>query len=311
VSNPRIPFELLSARQPLSPPGGKPLIVQIVVNVEHWPFDRPMPRQALTPTTGVHPKPDVPNWSWAEYGMRCGMPRLIELFGRLEISAATAINASVIDSYPALADAVLRAGWEFMGHCWFQRTLQGEEDEAAVISACVERLRRFTGHRTRGWLGAGLHETDHTPEHLKAAGIDYVSDWVLDDLPCWMRTAQGNLLVMPYTVELNDTVIYAIEKHDGDELFRRVAATVATFEMELPLNPRVLTIALHPYAAGVPHRLPYLERTLRMLKARNDTVFMTGGEIATWYMEAERAALQAQDRGAKRPVDPPSGAQRT
>ena len=39
--------------------------------------------------------------------MRCGLPRLIELFNRLEVPAATAINASVIDAYPALAEAIL------------------------------------------------------------------------------------------------------------------------------------------------------------------------------------------------------------
>lgn len=290
MTNPRIPFQLSSARRRLAAPAGKPLIVQLVVNVEHWPFDQPMPRQALTPTAGAKPKPDVPNWAWAEYGMRCGLPRLIELFDRLGVPAATTINASVIDAYPALAEAILKAGWEFMGHGWTQRSLQQEEDEVAVIRRCVERLLSFIGRAPRGWLGAGLHETEHTPEHLKEAGIEYVSDWVLDDLPCWMTTANGPLIAMPYSLELNDTVIYAIEKHPGEEIFRRVADTVATFERELEQNPRVITIALHPYAIGVPHRLPHLERALQMLRARNDTVFMTGSAIADWFVAADRAA---------------------
>lgn len=283
MTNPRIPYELSSARRRLQPPGGKPLIVQLVVNVEHWPFDRAMPRQTLTPTAGSQPKPDVPNWSWAEYGMRCGMPRLIELFSRLEIPAAAAINASVIDAYPALAAAIRDAGWEFMGHGWTQRSLQQEQDETAVIRACVERISSFVGRPPRGWLGAGLHETNETPERLKEAGIEYVSDWVLDDLPCWMTTGKGPLIAMPYSVEINDTVIYAIEKHSGEEIVRRVADAVETFEREFDRNPRVMTIALHPYAIGTPHRLPHLERALQMLKARRDTVFMTGAAIADWF----------------------------
>ena len=24
--------------------------------------------------------PDIPNFSWAEYGMRCGMPRILDMF---------------------------------------------------------------------------------------------------------------------------------------------------------------------------------------------------------------------------------------
>lgn len=292
MTNPRIPFELSNARRRLAPPGGKPLIVQLVVNVEHWPFDQAMPRQTLTPTAGSQPKPDVPNWSWAEYGMRCGVPRLIELFARLEIPAAATINASVIDAYPALAGAIRDAKWEFMGHGWTQRSLQQEQDEATVIHRCVERISSFVGHPPRGWLGAGLHETDRTPEHLKEAGIEYVSDWVLDDLPCWMVTAKGPLIAMPYSVEINDTVIYAIEKHSGEEIVRRVADAVKTFERELALNPRVITIALHPYAIGTAHRLPHLERALQMLKARSDTVFMTGSAIADWFITASGGKRQ-------------------
>jgi allantoinase len=294
MSNPRIPFQLSSERPRLPPPGGKPLIVHIVVNIEHWPFDRPMPRQIFTPPHGIQPKPDVPNFSWSEYGMRCGLPRLVDLLGRLGVPASTAINASVLDTYPSLADAVCEAGWELMGHGYFQRTLQQEPDERQAVRDSVERLSRRTGKRVRGWLGPGLHETDNTPEILKEAGIDYVCDWALDDLPCWMTTARGPLIAMPYAIELNDTVMYSIDKHGSDEIMRRVTDTVATLESELPRNPRVLTIALHPYAIGVPHRLPYLARAIEFLKARHDSVFMTGSAIADWFIAADAQSRSDQ-----------------
>jgi allantoinase len=287
MSNPRVPFQLSSERTRFAPPGGKPLICHIVVNIEYWPFDRPMPRQIFTPPHGIAPKPDVPNFSWAEYGMRCGFPRIVETLDRLGVPASTTINASVLDTYPSLADAICKAGWEFMGHGYFQRTLQQEPDERKVIQDTVERISRRTGKRVRGWLGPGLHETDNTPELLKEVGVDYVCDWALDDLPCWMTTAKGPLIAMPYAIELNDTVMYAIEKQGSDEIVRRVNDTVATFEHELPRNPRVLTIALHPYAIGVPHRMPYLARAIETLKARDDTVFMTGSEIADWFVAAD------------------------
>jgi hypothetical protein len=51
-------------------------------------------------------------------------------------------------------------------------------------------------------------------------------------------------------------------------------------------NQRLMTIALHPYAIGVPH----LERALQMLKARDDTGFMTGPAIADGFVMADRAA---------------------
>ena len=43
-SNPRIPYQLASHRTRLEPLNGKPLLVNVVMNIEYWPFDRPMPR---------------------------------------------------------------------------------------------------------------------------------------------------------------------------------------------------------------------------------------------------------------------------
>ena len=71
MSNPRIPYQMSSARPRLWPPDGKPLIVHLVVNVEHWQFDQPMPRTILTPPHGRGSVPDVPNFAWAECAAAC------------------------------------------------------------------------------------------------------------------------------------------------------------------------------------------------------------------------------------------------
>jgi allantoinase len=104
--NPRIPFVMSSERPKLPSPDGKPLIVHNVVNVEYWPFDQGMPRQTLTTPHGQAPKPDIPNYAWAEYGLRCGMPRLLRLYGERGLPVSCNINAAVIDVYPSLAEAM-------------------------------------------------------------------------------------------------------------------------------------------------------------------------------------------------------------
>ena len=38
---------------------------------------------------------------------------------------------------------------------------------------------------------------------------------------------------------------------------------------------------------GVPHRAHYLARVLDLLQARDDTVFVTGSEIADWFVAAD------------------------
>ena len=283
MTNPRVPFEMSSDRPKLSPPDGKPLMVQIIVNVEYWPFDKPMPRKALSTPHGNEPIPDIPNYSWAEYGLRCGMPRLFRLFGDRELPVCVNMNATVIDHYPSVADRMLNANWEFIAHGMFQRILHNEEDEEKTINETIDKMAKFTGIRPRGWMSPGLAQTFDTLDYLMAAGIEYQFDWVLDDLPCWMTTKHGPLICMPYGFELNDDIVFAVEKLSAGEFEIRLEDTLRTFEEEIAEQPRVLTIVCHPHLCAVPHRYPYYARIIDMLLGRDDVKFMTAGEIADWY----------------------------
>jgi allantoinase len=287
MTNPRVPFQAANDRTPLAPPDGKPLIVHVVMNIEHWPFEQPMPRSLIQKPHGKSAGPDVSNYCWAEYGLRCGLPRMIEAFAARELPVTAAINSSIIDAYPTLAATVRDASWAFMGHGVIQRSLEHEDDEVAVIAAALHAVSTFTGQPVRSWLGPGFGETDDTPEHLAAAGIEFLFDWCLDDLPSWLRTTHGPILAMPYALELNDVTLFALEKQSSPDYLERFTDTVRILEPELARQPRVLTIALHPHIMGVPHRLDYLLRTIDMLQARDDTVFMTCDAIGDWFTDAD------------------------
>jgi allantoinase len=287
MSNPRVPFRMSNERPRLEPLEGKPLMVHVVVNVEHWRFDEAMPRALISSPHGLQSIPDVPNFSWVEYGMRCGLPRILGLLGDRGIPASASINAVAIDVYPSAAEAIRDAGWEFIGHGVHQRSLQAVDDERAVIVETLELIESSTGVRPRGWLGPGLSETFETPDVLKDVGVEYVCDWTIDDLPVWMETIHGPLIAMPYSLELNDSVLHAVERYPSKEVHDRLVETLATFERELREQPRVLTLPLHPHLIGVPHRIGFLERALDLLRSREDTVFVTGSQIADWYVQVE------------------------
>ena len=290
MSNPRIPYMMSSDRKRLAPlQAGKPLIVHIVVNVEYWPFDQPLPRKLIPGPHGMDKIPDVPNFSWVEYGMRTGFPRIVDALKRRGLPASTMLNASVIDVYPRAAEVMLQAGWEFIGHGWTQKALQNEPDEAAVIEKCMEKIKDFTGKPMRGWMGAGLSETMDTPDVLKSRGVEYTCDWVVDDLPTWMRTKHGPLIAVPYSLDLNDGPIWAGWGMDSDEQYRRTMSTLETFEGELKSNCRVMVLPLHPHLVGVPHRMNWFNKILDVLMARKDTIFVTPSQIADWYASVEPA----------------------
>ena len=81
----RCDFSAIVDRPPLKLPGEARLAFWTIVNYEVWDIGRPMPRQVLPAPTGVPLFPDVPHWSWHEYGMRVGAWRFFELYERLGI----------------------------------------------------------------------------------------------------------------------------------------------------------------------------------------------------------------------------------
>src|SRR5262245_56375249 len=56
--------------------------------------------------------PDLPNWSWHEYGMRVGFWRLKKMLERLGISPTVTLNAKVCETYPQVIEACIDNGWE-------------------------------------------------------------------------------------------------------------------------------------------------------------------------------------------------------
>ena len=286
--NPRVPFELASSRKKLSPPNDKPLIVHVVMNIEYWPFDKNMPRGILPPPHGkVSDPPDLPNYSWVEYGMRVGLPRLIKLFRENDVPVSAFINAQVAEIYPSAFKEVCDLNWELVGHGWFQESLRVVDNEELVIKKSLKLLRELSGQPVRSWFGPGGGETENTPELLKDNGIEFLHDWLIDELPCWMRTKSGPLLAMPYTFELNDVPIWTVQNNSCDEMYKRVNATLEVFDEEKLSNTKIITLALHPHIVGVLQNFHYFKKTIQELKKRDDVTFMTSSQIGDWFIKEE------------------------
>jgi len=284
MRNSRAPYLAAPFRERLTLPGGKRLAIHVTVNVEDWQYAEKLPRSILTPPHGHDALPDVPNYAWFSYGMRVGIWRILELFAALGVRATLSLNASVCDTYPHIVEATERAGWEIMGHGVGQRIMTVVHDERAVVREALARVERATGKRPRGWLGPGLVESFATADILASEGLVYCCDWgPADDLPFDLAVASGRLVSVPYPVEMNDSVIYAIERRPDEALLERGKRHFDRLYRESETQAKIMAIALHPWLVGVPHRIDLLGELLRYVSEPPDTVFMNAGEIADWY----------------------------
>lgn len=279
----RIPYQAIVDRPKLTLPDGKRIAVWVILNVEEWRMERAMPRTVLSPPMGQPLLPDVPNWSWHEYGMRAGFWRQHAALTSRGIPVTLAINGNVCNSYPRVAGAGLDAGWEFMGHGHVQGPMHKLEDQRAAIHQAMDTIEAFCGTRPRSWESPGLTETDETLDLLREAGVEFVADWVIDDLPQDIATPHGTITTIPYTVEVNDITVYALQHHDSDVFLSRGKAQFDRLYQEGADNARVMAISIHPYITGVPHRIAALEGLLDYVGSHDGAAWMTASQIGDWY----------------------------
>lgn len=281
----RMDFSAITQRPRWELPQGKQIAVYTVVNVEEWDIDKPVPREYVSSPAKVATVPNIPNWAWHEYGMRVGIWRLLDALQSRGLRASTAINARVcLGAGEPVARAMRDAGWEFMGHDYHQAALHTVADQQKNIHDSFKVLSEYTGHPPRGWLGPGLQETLDTLDYLAEAGFRYVTDWPMDEHPVLLRTNSHPMVAMPYTLELSDLPMMVVHTHESRVWLQRVIDQFDRLYQEGQRQPRVMSMSIHPFIMGVPHRIGYFEAALDHMRARDDVWFATAGEIYDWFM---------------------------
>lgn len=279
----RIAYEPINGRRALHLPNDARVAVWTIVNIENWSPNGPMPRVILPPPMGQALLPDVPNWAWHEYGMRVGFWRFLETLQSRGLRATFAVNGTACSVYREACLAAKEAEWEFMGHGFVQIPMHKVEDQRTAIAGTIQAISALTGKPPRGWESPGLTETDETVDLLAEAGIEYVADWVLDEQPVPIRTRAGELISIPYSVEINDVVISAVQQQRSDEILQRGRDQFDRLYLDGAKAPRVMAISIHPFLTGVPHRIKYLEALYDYILGHDNVVMWTGAEILDWY----------------------------
>jgi allantoinase len=264
----------------------KKIILWVIVNLEVWDANLAQPRNILPPPMGIPMLPDLPNWSWHEYGMRIGFWRLLKTLKERKICSTLALNATVVDYYPETVKAAMEENWEPMGHGYIQRPTHKVENEFVDIKSAINKIEDFTNTKVIGWESPGLTETLDTLDILSDNGIKYTANWPIDDLPVDLKVNSGKRMVtLPYPIEINDVVMTSIQTHKSNEIYNRGKLQFDRLYKESDENPKIMAISVHPYLTGVPHRILFFEKLLDYILEHDGVEIMTGKQIYNWYTD--------------------------
>jgi allantoinase len=279
----RYDWSMLPQRKPVVWPGGARVALWVIPALEWFPLD--MKGQPFKPPGAMQTAyPDLRHYTLRDYGNRVGIFRIMQALDRHGIRASVAVNAAVAQRYPSLLQACVSRNWEIIAngqdmdhlhHGGLERTV-----EQALVRDTLATLREASGQAVRGWLSPAKSESSATLDLLRDAGVDYVCDWVNDDMPYAMRTAFGALHAMPHPVDMDDTTILVQNHHTEDDFRDQLCDQFDLLYRESETQGgRIMAVALHPWVIGQPYRIKALEDALAHMMGHSGVWAATGAEI--------------------------------
>lgn len=268
----RYEWSQLHERDPVVWPGGARLALWINVCVQFFPLDqRGIPFAA--PGGMTMPYPDLRHFSLRDYGNRVGIFRMLDAFDRFKVRPSFAVNGAMVERAPGLISMLRDRGDEIVAHGWHMDCLHhaglAPTVESELIKRSLDSLREATGQEVRGWLSPARNESPLTPDLLAEQGVHWFADWVNDDMPYRFRTRNGDLWALPLPNELEDRFILMQNLHSEDSWVEQVCDACDFLLKEASTaGGRILSLNLHPWLLGQPHRIGRLEQALEYITAQ-------------------------------------------
>jgi peptidoglycan-N-acetylglucosamine deacetylase len=232
--------------------------------------------------------------SQGEYGALEGLPRILAMLDRHQLSGTFFIPAGSAILHPEMIPAIRKSGRHEIGaHGWMHENLPSIADaalEARLLSQSVEYLTKAAGKRPAGFRAPSWAFSPNTLEQILKAGFLYDSsmmamdapyeivangkptglielpiEWILDDFPYYSGNASGSLP--------SPESVYQIYKDEFDAAYEERTMMVLT---------------THPHVSGHRSRVAQLEKLIVYMKAKPGVWFATLEQIALFVRSANQ-----------------------
>jgi allantoinase len=283
-------WTMLADRKPVAWPNQARVAVWVNVALQYFPLNQT--GKPFAPIGGMTTAyPDLRHYTLREYGNRVGIFRILQALDRYNIKPTFAVNTRLAERYPYLINKIKDRGDEIICHGWDMDHphFGGQElaAEEALIEKSLDGLRAITGQDINGWISPSKSQSSHTPELLVKHGVQYMCDWINDELPYAFRTPAGEITAMPLSTELEDRFIMQANLHSEAEYADQIIDAFDFLYNEAETQGgRMLALSIHPWMLGQPHRIAKLEQVFEHISKHADIWSASAGEISTAWQAA-------------------------
>lgn len=219
-----------------------------------------------------------------EYGSRVGYYRLAAISDEFAIPMTAYACAVALERNPAITKSILdhEFGVVSHGYRWEDVSLLGREAEREHIQLALASFEKTLGFRPNGWY-CRYGPSVHTRELVVEAGFAYDCDSYNDDLPYFTEVLGRRHLVIPYSLNNNDSKFAHGQYGAPREFFEQLKYEFDMLYDEGETTPRLMSVGLHLRLAGHPGRARALRDFVRYAQSHEKVVFVNRDQIAqTW-----------------------------
>ncbi|NOK10411.1 polysaccharide deacetylase family protein [Corallococcus exercitus] len=266
-------------------PGGARLAISLSLQFEAGAQPE---RGASSPFPPIDAKyPDLPVATWYEYGVREGIPRLLEMFTRRGVQVTSHMVGQAVERNPALAKEIVERGHEAAAHgqTWTPQFSMTPEEERTSYEANVRAIQRATGRTPVGFNAFWMRGTPRTLEILQDLGFLYHIDDVSRDEPFVVDVRGKPLAVVPYTLGMNDILNFESRNYTADQFASELKNEFDALYAEAGERRRMMSISMHDRISGRPGRVKMLEEFIRYAQRQPGVWFARKDALARWTLE--------------------------
>ncbi len=275
------PFRTTADADLFQPEEGINAVVCVIVVLQAFPIDA----KATFPIVGLNrPYPDIGTFTQRQVGCTDGLWRLADSLEALDIPTTFALERQALPELEdiktllrAPAHAVIAAG-EHAARVHAGEMAPGEE--AGIIADCKHALEDSLGRAIVGWRSPHCSQSSETLSHLAAAGFRYVGDFANDDRPYTLTADTGALTAVPMNHFYSDLYLLHECRQPMADYVEATQAAARCLARERAPGAACLSLVVHPWLMGVPHRCEALAGLLAALRGMTGVRFMTTDEVA-------------------------------
>lgn len=262
-------------------PEGVQLVVMATVMFETWPdgMTPPYSPMASPLREGIIDRQGI---SWAEYGGRTGIWRLLDIFEKHEVKSTVCANARAVERYPEAIKDYYAKGHEIAGHSYTQNMFlpyMDSNEESQLISRCVKIITEVTGEQPKGWASPRMSPTEHTAGFLASEGMIWHGDYNDTDIPYVIKTSQGPITALMHSDFTDNRAMRGSPRDFLDVYIDSFDFLIGTGQ------PEIINLTVHAHFGGRPPISAMVDKALQHMKRHEGVWFARHDEVARWMLE--------------------------